>query len=294
MGPTGTGKSAVAEALAEQFDAQLVNADAFQVYRGFDIGTNKPGDPSRYALIDILDPSEPFSVGAWLGLAVPVVTEAWRAGRSVIVVGGTGLYVRALMDEYDDLGGEPDPDVRARVAQIEAAEGLPGLVRTLTGIDPETQVDLANPVRVRRALERRLSPSSGTVVKLPPYRKVKVACDTDPETHNVWLLQRQAAMFEAGWLNEVTDLLEKGVPRNAPAMRAIGYQSLVRLTDGLIDRRQAEGEVQRDTRRYAKRQRTWLRRERGLRAVCVGIGNNPDTGHAIDSIAKLILSQGEK
>src|SRR5689334_19868989 len=124
MGPTGAGKSAVAERLAEEFDARLVSADAFQVYRGLDIGTNKPEYGSKCALIDVVDPTEEFGLGQWVGLAQQELERCWELARNAIVVGGTGLYVRALFEEFADLRPPPDPDLRRLLEDREQREGL--------------------------------------------------------------------------------------------------------------------------------------------------------------------------
>src|SRR5205085_344215 len=115
MGPTASGKSSLAEALAEQLDAQLINADAFQVYRGMDIGTGKSSCKERYLLLDLVSPSQQFGLGEWLRLAVVELERLFAEGRSAIVVGGTGLYIRALMEEYAEISSAPDPQLRSEL-----------------------------------------------------------------------------------------------------------------------------------------------------------------------------------
>ncbi|MCW5937388.1 MAG: tRNA (adenosine(37)-N6)-dimethylallyltransferase MiaA [Fimbriimonadaceae bacterium] len=261
MGPTGSGKTALAESLAEATGALLVNADAFQIYRGFDIGTNKPEDRARYHLIDIRDPGEEFGVGEWVLLAQAVLTRAFQDQRPIVVVGGTGFYIRALFEEYVDLRRPPDPAVRAELMAREQKEGLAALVEDLLHRDPETSVDLRNPVRVRRALERLSTPKDIVAVELPAFRKFKFALNPSPEPFENRLRARVNEMFEAGWPAEVEGLLKKGVREDCPAMRAIGYQCIVKYLRGAINREQAESEIFLATRQYAKRQRTWLRSE---------------------------------
>ena len=131
MGPTASGKTGLAEALADELDATLINADAFQIYRGMDIGTAKPKAKSRYALLDIKNPNEGYGVGEWAQSAQAIVQDAWIAAKSVIVVGGTGLYIRALFEEYDGLHPAPDPVLRSELELREQTEGLPALYAEL-------------------------------------------------------------------------------------------------------------------------------------------------------------------
>ncbi len=261
MGPTGSGKSAVAEAVAAETGALLVNADAFQVYRGLDIGTNKPVDRSLYRLIDVVGPTEDFGVGQWVGLALDELGAAFGKGRNVVVVGGTGLYVRALFEEYADMSAAPDPELRSSLMKREEVEGSATLVAQLRDIGAADGVDLANPVRVRRALERALGTSTRIEVRLPGFRKVKVALAPPVPLLDEELPRRVNRMWEAGWPEEVEGLLDSGVPESAPSFRAIGYQSVASFLRGRSARQETEAAIAQQTRRYAKRQRTWLRSE---------------------------------
>jgi tRNA dimethylallyltransferase len=260
MGPTASGKSALAEEVAGRLDALLLNADAFQVYRGLDIGTNKPVDRARYRLLDIVGPDEEFGVGRYVRLAQAELESAFKAARSVVVVGGTGLYVRALFQEYRDLQAAPDPSLRSELAGMsqEAA------VERLLGLDPDTTVDVANPVRVRRALERLLAPTEPVSFSLPPFRRLKVALWPDLDSLTPKIVVRTQDMWDRGWPQEARSLESAGIPRSAPGFRAIGYQSVFQHLDGRLDREEAERAIVADTRRYAKRQLTWLRSEPDL------------------------------
>lgn len=264
MGCTGSGKSDVAERLADRLDALLINADAFQVFRGFDIGTNKPNDRSRYHLIDIADPTETFGVGLWVDMAQEILCSAFELNRDVIVVGGTGLYIRALFEEYDDLREPPPHDLRTKLMEREVSEGPDSLVRELLNLEPDTQVDLNNLVRVRRALERIHTPSRPKAFRLPAFQKHKLAVDPPLAELEHGLRERVTKMWELGWPEEVNKLLEKGVPLSAPAFRAIGYLSVASFLSGETGRQTTEEEIYKATRQYAKRQRTWLRSEPNL------------------------------
>lgn len=265
LGPTGSGKSDFAEALADRTGALLLNADAFQVYRGLDIGTNKPSRRSLYQLLDLVDPQESFGVVPWVQAALPLLEAAFAQGQSVILVGGTGFYVRALMDEFADLREAPDPELRAHLMAREEAEGLAALVAELEAQAPEVaaHTDLKNPVRVRRALERLQAPPAAPI-SIPPFRRRKVALLPDPEWLNERLAARTEHLLAEGWIEEVRGLLEQGVTKDAPGMRAIGYRNIVDHLQGEISLAELTDQINLATRQYAKRQRTWLRTEKGL------------------------------
>jgi tRNA dimethylallyltransferase len=272
MGPTASGKSLVAEWIADELDAVLVSADAFMVYRGFDIGTNKPLERSRYELLDICDPREQFGVGEFVRRAGDVVRRSVAAQRSVVVVGGTGLYSRALMEGWDDLRGEPDPELRRSLRARLELEGLDVLVAQLRDLSPAeaARIDLQNPQRVTRALERALSPVSEHVIgpnlDVPMF---KVGVQTSIDSLNERISARAKDMLREGWKDEVLNLLEMGVPEDAPAFKAIGYSALAKAWRGELSWEDAEGDIVRRTIQYAKRQRTWLRSEPRLRMLNV-------------------------
>lgn len=286
MGPTGSGKSDVAERLAREIGATLVNADAFQVYRGFDIGTNKPVRRDLYRLIDILEPTESFGVGKWMRLALDELEAAYASGKDVVVVGGTGLYVRALFESYSALAGAPDPALRARLSARLEEDGLGSLVCELKSMDPAAaeRIDLRNPVRVTRAIERAMDRGRPAQAEAPPFRKFKFGLNSAVADLNKRLGERVVQMVEAGWLDEVRTILESGVPIGAPAMRAIGYHSMVEVVLGDAALDEAIQAVTQATRRYAKRQRTWLRAEPRLHQIDVDVFDARSIGRATDEI----------
>lgn len=272
MGPTGSGKSVVAEAVAERFGLQLISADAFMVYKGLDIGTNKPRHSGKYKLIDIIEPADEFGVGEWVQLAQSTLAELWEQGTGALVVGGTGFYVRALFEEYDDLSHSPDPELRENLMRREKEEGLDSLVGELLAADPLAgeRTDLRNPVRVRRALEKLHDPREPIKVELPPFHMVKFVLEVPVDSLNQAIEERTEAMFEAGWQAEVEGLMRRRVDRSAPSFRAIGYDIIVDLVEGELNLEQTKLRIVTETRQYAKRQRTWLRSEPGVHTVHVG------------------------
>ncbi|ARU40332.1 tRNA (adenosine(37)-N6)-dimethylallyltransferase MiaA [Armatimonadetes bacterium Uphvl-Ar1] len=271
MGPTGSGKSAVAERLADKWGAVLVNADAFQVYQGFDIGTNKPENRERYELIDICEAEEQFGVGEWLRRVEGMLQTAWDAQQDVIVVGGTGLYIRALFEGYAEMSGPPDPELRQELMRREAEEGLGKLVEQLEAVDPEMagRVDLRNGVRVRRALEKVLGGGERIQIEVPDFRKFKFGLDVEVEALRQRLEKRLLEMVDGGWIEEVRKLNDINVSENAPAMRAIGYHSWRCYLSGATTFDEAFAEVLKLTVQYAKRQRTWMRREPNLKMIAL-------------------------
>lgn len=262
MGPTASGKTDVAERLAEALDAQLVNADAFQVYRGMDIGTAKPSEPERYRLIDLKNPEESFGVGEYVLAAQQELESLYGEGRHVVVVGGTGLYVRALFEEYDTMGSLPPSDLRDALSEMELSE----LVERLKALSPDVAetVDLKNPVRVRRALERILAPSPSISWRLPPFRRIKLAIVPEPGDTDSRIARRVEGMLQREWVQEVRNLRDQGYSPHDPGFRAIGYRTLSRYLDGEVELNEATATTIAETRRYAKRQRSWLRSEPNL------------------------------
>ncbi|RYG22397.1 tRNA (adenosine(37)-N6)-dimethylallyltransferase MiaA [bacterium] len=272
MGQTASGKTALAEGLAERFDAQLINADAFQTYRGMDIGTAKPAARERYRLLDLKNPSETYGVGEFCVRAAEVLDEVYAAGRSAIVVGGTGQYVRALFEEYRDLMPEPDPRLRESMTRRLREEGLPALVEELRQRDPEmaARTELQNPVRVTRALERLTDKRPPLVFRNPYVRRIKVSTVIQKDDGEARIALRTASMMHNGWVEEVRGLLADGYGPGDPGFRAIGYRTIAAVLDGDLATEEAERAIVQETISYAKRQRTWLRSEPGLHIFVPG------------------------
>lgn len=266
MGETASGKTRLAEAIADELNAVLINADSFQVYRGMDIGTAKPENRARYRLLDIKNPDEGFGTGEFVQLAHAILEELWTEGRSAVVVGGTGLNIRALFEEYRDMAAPPDPELREELnAQLEH-RGLGSLVEELKLLDAAAfeRVDLANPVRVIRAIEKAKGAKKSVSFRLPPFRRTKFALDNPSEVLNSRIETRVREMVQNGWALEIERLREQGYRQSDPGFRAIGYRAMWEVVEGRADLEQAIADTVVETRQYAKRQKTWLRTEPNL------------------------------
>ena len=273
VGPTATGKTALALGIAERLDGEIVNADALQAYRGMDIGTAKPTVEERarvpHHLIDVLDPEERYSAGEFARRAREAIGEIRARGRRPLVVGGSGLYQRAL---FEGLAPVPpgDPAVRRSLRERLAAEGLEALRAELAAVDPPTAARLApgDGQRVLRALEvARVTgvPLSTWIERQPLPRERLPAIHVGltlprPVLYDA-IARRATRMVEEGWVGEVERLLAAGVTPDAPGFQAIGYRQIARHVAGETTLAEAVEETVRATRRYAKRQLTWFRKE---------------------------------
>jgi tRNA dimethylallyltransferase len=273
IGATATGKSTLAMALAERLGGEIVNADALQVYRGFDIGTAKPSRADRervpHHLIDILDPHETYSAGEFARRAREAIAGIERRGRTPIVVGGSGLYQRALLAGISPIP-PGDPQVRRELRERLKAAGLGPLREELAKLDPQTAARLpaGDSQRVLRALEVALvsgRPLSAWIAEQPYGSRgiaaIRVGLTLPRSILYDQIASRAARMMEAGWREEVAGLLRRGLSAELPAFQAIGYRQLVRHLKGEGSLEQAVADVVRETRRFAKRQETWFRKE---------------------------------
>jgi tRNA dimethylallyltransferase len=273
VGPTATGKSALGMALAGELGGEIVNADALQVYRGLDIGTAKPSPADRervpHHLIDILEPSEIYSAGEFARRAHEAIAGIRERGRVPIVVGGSGLYLRALLSGISPIP-PGDPAVRQELRDRLAAEGLAGLREELARLDPPTAARLpaGDTQRILRALEvARVTgrPLSSWIAEQPfgsqAIAAIRVGLTLPRGILYDQIAGRVAWMLEVGWLEEVEGLLRRGLSPGLPAFQAIGYRQLVRHLEGDGSLEQAIAEIVRETRRFAKRQETWFRKE---------------------------------
>jgi tRNA dimethylallyltransferase len=280
MGPTSSGKSVVAERIAKDIGAPIINADAFQIYRGMNIGTAKPKDVQSYQLLDIRNPDQEFGVGEFVQLASDLLHTYFDEGQSVVLVGGTGLYVRALLEEYSDLLPSPPPEERARIMKMK----IDDVIQELTSIAPETvsKLDLKNEVRVRRALEKRVCQLDPIDFSVPAFHITKFGIIPTPETSHDKIKQRTIEMFQNGWVAEVKELLSQGYRPENPGFRALGYRAIAQHIQEIGNEVDLIERIENDTVKYAKRQRTWLRAEPNLIVYS-------EISEAYDAVAPLLL-----
>lgn len=276
-GPTASGKSALAMAIAEQLGGEIVNADSVAVYRGFDIGSAKPSLADRarlpHHLVDARDPSDTWSAADFVRDADEAIVAIAARGRLPIVVGGTGLYLRSLLHGLAD-GVAAQPELRAALtAEIEAV-GIETLYARLSDRDPEAAATMhhRDTVRIIRALEvievtgrKRSEQHAEHGLQEERYRHLSlvVAGPRDDLHRRIGL--RTQAMIEAGLVQEVEALLASGIPPTVRPFGAIGYRHVLELLDGRLDEADWVETLARDTRHFARRQFTWFRKHRGIR-----------------------------
>jgi tRNA dimethylallyltransferase len=299
VGPTAAGKSALSIALARALDGEVVNCDSMQLYRGMDVGTAKLGFAERggvpHHLLDIWDVTEPASVAVYQGLARGAVDEILARGRVPLLVGGSGLYVRAVLEEFAFPG--TDPDVRARLEGELAAVGPGPLYERLRAADPVAAARIlpGNGRRIVRALEVIELTGAPFAAALPEptphYDAVQLGVDVDTELLDERIARRVDAMLDAGLVEEVRRLAARGLRSGRTAGRALGYQQVLAYLDGACTLAAAREETVRATRRFVRRQRSWFRRD--PRIVWLD-GAAPDLlGQALAALATRYPGLGE-
>lgn len=276
VGPTGVGKSRAALDLAEKIDGEIINCDSMQVYKGFDIGTDKPPAEDRkkipHHLLDIIESSTQFTAADFAALASNAITAILRRNRVPLVVGGTGLYFRALVDGLFPGPGR-DETVRDRLEEEAREQGLDFLWKRLEAADPAyaRKIGPRDRVRIIRALEvfsvtgRPMSEHfSRTQSRLQDFNAIKIGLKLEREELFRRIETRVDCMFERGLVQEVEQLLASGVPESSPPFRALGYKYVRQYLKNRIGLEEAIALTKIDTRHYAKRQMTWFRKMDGV------------------------------
>jgi tRNA dimethylallyltransferase len=276
-GATGSGKTALGVALAQRLDAEIVSADSQAVYRHFDVGTAKPSPEQLTAvphhLVSIVEPTEDFSAVRWAELARSAIQDIRARGRRVLIVGGTGLYIRVLLHGIVDVPSTAS--VRPSLVREWKQLGPEWMHRRLASVDPESaaRIPANDAMRVIRALEiRMLTGQRASALRrahqFAPAQYPFTLWFLDPENELLAdrLAQRTRAMFEGGLIEETERLVAAGYRGTAP-MKSVGYRQALAVIDRRMSPAEAEAETLLETRRYAKRQRTWFRREEGTRFV---------------------------
>ncbi len=281
VGPTSSGKTDLGIHLARLFRGEVINADARQIYQGTDIGTGKPSqgvqgmyrrrkvfmvDGIPHHLMDCLSPDQSCTVAEWRCQALELIGTVCRRGHMPIVVGGTGLYIQSLVDNYVIPEVPPQPSFRSAMAHKSPQE----LVELLHRTDPKAAfvVDLHNPRRVLRALEVMTFTGRSFVTQRAMGEPLVEALMLAPFLEKAVLHARISlaieGMIERGWIDEIKRLHEQGVSWDAPAFTAIGYREFVRYVRGELSQAEAIELVKRATRQYAKRQMTWFKRDKRI------------------------------
>jgi len=273
VGPTASGKTGLALELAARLDAEIVSADSRQVYRGMDVGTAKPTAAERarvpHHVLDLVEPDEPFDAARYRAAALAAIDDVRRRGKQALVVGGTGLYLRAL--RFGLCPAPPRvPRLRACLHGWAAREGVPALHRRLGLLDPVAagRIHANDALRIVRAIEvalttgRRLSDWQRTHgFAEPSVDALVVGLTVDTPALDARIAARVDAMLAAGWLEEVRRLVARGYPDDAPVWRTLGYADMRGVVEGRSDLAAARAACVLATRRYAKRQRAWFRHE---------------------------------
>lgn len=267
VGPTAAGKSALSIALAHALDGEVVNADSMQLYRGMDIGTAKIASDERegvpHHVLDVWDVTAPASVAEYQVLARAAVDDIAARGKVPLLVGGSGLYVRAVLEEFEFPG--TDPAIRERLEAELAVSGAVPLFERLRELDPVAAGKIlpSNGRRIVRALEVIELTGAPFTAALPAprphYESVQIGVDRDPAALDQRIADRVDLMWAAGLLDEVRGLTGLGEGRTAS--RALGYQQALAQLAGELTEEQAKEETVRATRRFVRRQRSWFRRD---------------------------------
>ncbi|MEU1077925.1 MULTISPECIES: tRNA (adenosine(37)-N6)-dimethylallyltransferase MiaA [unclassified Streptomyces] len=269
VGPTAAGKSDLGVFLAQQLGGEVVNADSMQLYRGMDIGTAKLTPPERggvpHHLLDIWDVTEPASVAEYQRLARAEIDRLLAEGRTPVLVGGSGLYVRGAIDVLDFPG--TDPEVRARLERELEQDGPGALHRLLAEADPEAARAIlpSNGRRIVRALEVIEITGKPFTANLPGhdsvYDTVQIGVDVGRPELDERITLRVDRMWEAGLVDEVRTLEAQGLREGRTASRALGYQQVLTALAGECTEEEARAETVRATKRFARRQDSWFRRD---------------------------------
>ena len=276
-GPTASGKTALAVELAKELNGEVVSCDSMQIYKRMDIGTAKPTQEEMqgivHHMIDVAEPDEDFSVSRYCAQAAPIVDDIVARGKTAIIAGGTGLYMDSLI-QGNDFAPFPSTGVRERLEQEAEAQGIQVLFDRLAAVDPEAagKLHLSDRKRIIRALEVYLETGETITAHnrktqlIPPrFSPLWLGLDFENRADLYGRIDRRVGlMLEQGLIAEIQGLLAAGIPPKCTAMQAIGYKEFVAALKGECTIGEAADQVRQASRRYAKRQLTWFRRNRKI------------------------------
>ena len=304
VGPTASGKTKMGVALARRFDGEVVSVDSMQIYRGMTIGTAAPtaeemeGVPHH--MIAVADPAESWSVARFTEAADTCVQDILRRGKLPVLVGGTGLYLDALVRGNSFAEGSAGTEIRAALQKRMETEGAEVLLAELRTIDPEAaeKLHLKDEKRILRALEvwqetgkTITQHNRQTQLQPPRYEAVYIGLDfQNREDLRARIDRRVDLMVEQGLLQEVQTLLGSGIPRTATALQAIGYKQFLAVEEGYATASEAVEEVKLRSRQYAKRQLTWLRRNQSIHWI--RWEKVPDFQKALQKATEILTAEG--
>lgn len=272
-GPTASGKTALSILLAKEMDGEIVSCDSMQVYKDMDIGTAKPTREEQagipHHMLSVAEPWEDFSVSRYCAMADPIVEDILRRGKSPIIVGGTGLYMDALI-RGNAFAPCPSTGRREELEALAASQGIEAVIERLQKVDPESAARLhpSDQKRIIRAMEvyletgMTITEHNRKTQEIPPKHHPIRFTLTDRQRQTLYdrIDRRVDTMVEAGLIEEIQGLLARGIPEKCTAMQAIGYKEFVAALHGACSLEEAAGQVKQSSRRYAKRQLTWFRR----------------------------------
>ena len=294
VGPTASGKSELAQRLAVALDGEIVSADSMQIYRGMDIGTGKVPPSERrvpHFGLDLVDPGTPYSAALFQPYARACFADIRSRGHVPFLVGGTGLYVRAAIDDYRFPEGEQvDNPVREHYTRIAEEQGSDALWRLLEQHDPAS-ADVIHPHNVRRVVRafelleegKSYAAQKEALQHIAPYEQALfIGLAVDADLLRARIDRRVDAMVEEGLVDEVTTLLQEGFREGLTAGQAIGYKEIVAALDGQCTLAEAIDAIKLATRRYAKRQRTWFRKDTRIRWIDANGDEDTMTAAALD------------
>ena len=298
-GPTASGKTALAVELAKEFNGEVVSCDSMQIYKRMDIGTAKPFPEERqgipHHMIDVCEPDEDFSVGRYCQMASPIVDDIVARGKTAIIAGGTGLYMDSLI-RGNDFAPFPSTGQREKLEAQCDEMGLEFMKNWLTEIDPEAAERIHDRKRLLRALEVYLETGETITehnrkTQLIParYNPIWLGLDFDPRQALYDRIDlRVSIMLEQGLVEEIKTLLASGIPEKCTAMQAIGYKEFINALDGQCTIEEAADQVRQSSRRYAKRQLTWFRRNKAMNWLTRYPGEGSD--EIIEKARQVILN----
>ena len=304
VGPTACGKTTLGVLLAKRFDGEVVSADSMQIYRGMTIGTAAPRlaemDGVPHHMVAVADPAEQWSAARYAESAIPVIDDILARGKLPILVGGTGLWLDAVVRGHGFAGGHAGGEVRRTLQKRLAEEGIEPLLMELRQVDPAAAERLhpADEQRILRALEvwleagKTITAHNEETKRLPSrYDAVWIGLRfADREDMKALIDRRVDVMVEEGLLDEVRGLLESGLPRDATALQAIGYKEFLGVLDGSATEAEAIAEVKLRSRQYAKRQLTWLRRKTDIHWI--EWEKERDFGRALQVSTEILTAAG--